>query len=247
MNSQDARDFYERFYTPDRATIIVVGDVDEDELYEKIDRAYGNIPAKHTPDGNITVEPEQTAQRRKKLSLNVEVEKLWMAYKAPEATSPDAPAMEVLQGILSEGKNSRLDRALVDSGIASDVGSGSMDLKDPGLFLVEADLLKGKSALIAEPIILRELERLKNTLVSPEELKRVLNVMQFHFLAGLANTHGKARYIGQSELQLGSVEAALNLQNQIRAVTPEMVQAAAQKYFVTSKLTVITAVPKKSN
>lgn len=244
MNAQDARNFYESYYSPDRATIVVVGDVDEDAIYKKINRAYGTIPAKKILDGVITPEPEQTAQRRKRLVLNLEVEKLWMAYKIPESNSPDAATIEVIQGLLSEGKNSRLNRALVDTGVSSDVGTGSMDLKDPGLFLIETDLQKGKSTTLAEPIILRELDRLKNTLVSPEELKRALNVLQFHFLAKLSTSHGKANYIGSSELQNGSLENSLTLQNKIRTVTPEQIQAAAQKYFDTAKLTVIIAVPK---
>ncbi len=244
MNAQDARDFYERYYSPDRATIVVVGDLDEDDLYDAVDKAYGKIPARRTPDNPITQEPEQTAQRRKRMSLNVEVQKLWMAYKIPESSSPETPVIEVIQGILAEGKNSRLDRALVDSGISTSISAGSLNLKDPGLFLIDTDLQKGKTTTLAEPIILRELERLKNNLVTQEELTRVMNVMDFHFYAGLVNTHGKATFIGQSESQLGSLEASLDLQNKIHGVTPEMIQAAAQKYFNTSGLTVIVATPK---
>jgi zinc protease len=247
MTSQDARDFYERYYSPDRATVVVVGDVDADRVYQQINSSYGQIPAKRTPNGPIQAEPEQTAQRRKKLELNVEVQKLWIAFKSPNNTSPDYPVFEALQGLLSEGKNGRLNRALVDSGIAAEVSTGSLSLVDPGLFLIEIDLQKGKTALLAEPVFLRELERLKNSLVGAEELKRANNVMRFKFLEKLSSASGRAHFIGQSETDLGSLEKGLELQNQVYSVTPEQIQSAAQKYFDPSKMTVITAVPKRKS
>jgi zinc protease len=244
MTAQDARDFYERFYSPDRATIVVVGDVDEERLYRRIDRLYGNFAAKRTPDGDIRSEPAQTAQKRRKLELNVEVEKLWLAFKMPSQSAPEAPVFEAIQGLLSEGKNGRLNRALVDSGVASSVGTGALTLRDPGLFLIEVDLQKGKSALLAESIIMRELDRLKSSPVKEEELKRALNVMRFKFLEKLSSTNGKAHYIGQMETDLGSLESGLQFQKKIMETTPEQIQQISGTFFDTSRLTVITAIPK---
>ncbi len=246
MNAQDARNFYENYYSPDRATIVVVGDVDEDEVYSKVEKAYGKIPSRKSVETPVATEPDQTAQRRKRLQLNVEVEKLWMTFKIPAANSPDSPVLEAVQGILSEGKNSRLNRALVDSGISGSVGAGSLGLKDPGLFLIETDLQKGKTSLLAEQVILRELERLKHNPVSADELKRALNIMRFRFFEKLATGNGKSNYIGSAETQLGSLEAGLAQEQQLSQITPEQIMQVTQKYFDTSKLTVVVAVPKKS-
>ncbi len=245
MDARDAREFYERYYSPDRATLVLVGDVDPDHALRKIEKTYGAIPAKNIADAPIRPEPEQVAQRRQKLELNIEVEKIWMAFKVPSANSPDSPALEALQGILSEGKNGRLNRALVDAGIAASVSSGSFSMKDPGLFLIEADLQKGKSALLAETVILRELERLKNNPVNGDELKRSKNVMRFRFLERLSTASGKAHFIGQSESAFGSLEAGIELQNRIYDLSPEQVRDAAKRYFNTPQMTVVIAVPKK--
>jgi zinc protease len=245
MNAQDARNFYETYYSPNRATIVIVGDVDEEAAYDKILKAYGSIPNKPLVETPITMDSEQTAQRRKRLELNVEVQKLWMAYKVPAANSADAPVLDAIQGILAEGKNCRLDRALVDTGIAGSTSAGSLGLKDPGLFLIEADLQKGKTTLLAESVITRELERLKTTPVSAEELKRALNVMRFRFFEHLATAKGKANYIGMAELQLGSLEAGLAQEKALAEVTSDQIMQVANRYFDTSKLTVIVAVPKK--
>ena len=247
MNAKDAREFYERYYSPDRATIVIVGDVDANDALRKIEKAYGSIPAKKITDSPVKPEPEQSAQKRKKLELNIEVEKIWMAFKVPSADSPDSPAFEAIQGLLTEGKNGRLKRALVDAGIAASISSGSFTMKDPGLFLIEADLQKGKSALLAETVILREIERIKNSPVSKDELDRSKNVMRFKFLERLSTASGRANFIGQAETSVGSLERGIELQNEIYQLSPEKIQEAAKRHFNTSQMTVVVAVPKKKS
>jgi zinc protease len=244
MSAQDARDFYERYYSPDRAIVVVVGDVNEKQVLKRVEKLYGSIPAKNAPDGVIPEEPDQTAQRRKKLQLSLQNEKVWMAYKVPAADAPQTPVFEVIQGLLTDGMNSRLNRALVDSGVATGVSSGSFSMKDPGLFVFMADLQKGKGSILAESIIQRELERLKNAPVPEEELKRAKNLIRFHFYERMSTSNGKANFLGESESRYGNFQGGLNLQRKIQEVTPEMIQDAAQKYFVTKKLTVVVGVPK---
>jgi len=244
MSSQDARDFYERYYSPDRATVVVVGDVNANDVLKKVKKYYGHILAKNTPDGNIPVEPEQKAQRRRRLHLNIQVNKVWMAYKVPGADSPDTPVFELIQGLLTDGMNSRLNRALIDSGIATDVSSGSFSLKDPGLFVIMTDLQKGKGTILAESVIQRELDRLKNSLVRDDELNRAKNLIRFHFYERMSTASGKANFLGQYESVYGNFQAGIDLQRKIQEVTPEMVQDVAKRYFVTRHLTVVVGTPK---
>ena len=245
MTAQDARDFYEKFYSPDRATIVVVGDVNENEVIKMVEKAYGSLQPKNTPDGDIKRDVEQTAQKRKKVPLNIQSEKLWMAYKIPEANHPDTPVFEVIQGILSDGMNSRLNRALVNAGIATSVSSGSFSMRDPGIYVFMADLQKGKSASLAESIILREIEKLKNKPITEEELVRVKSLLKFHFYEKLTTASGKAHFLGEFETAYGNFDAGLNLQKEIMKVTPERVNQVINQYFETKKMTVLTGVPKK--
>ncbi|MBS1959619.1 MAG: insulinase family protein [Bdellovibrionales bacterium] len=246
MSAQDARDFYEHYYTPDRATVVVVGDVDADKVLKLAKKYYGNLQAKNTPNVEHKTETPQVAQRRKKLELNIQVEKLWMAYKIGPSNTADTPVFEVIQAILSDGMNSRLNRALVDNGIAASVGSGSFSLRDPGLFAIMADLQKGKHVTLAEPIITRELERLKNNPVSEDELKRAKNLIRFHFLERLATHGGQAYSYGEFETEAGGMERLVALQNEIQAVTPEQIMKTSKEYFKSSGVTVVVGVPKKT-
>lgn len=246
MSAQDARDFYERYYTPDRATVVVIGDVSASDVLRKAKKYYGDFQGKNTPNVEHKVEPVQTAQRRRKLALNLQVEKLWMAYKIGASNSPDVPVLEVIQSLMTDGMNSRLNRALVDTGIATGVSSGSFSLRDPGLFVWMADLQKNRHASLAEPIILREIERLKNNAVSEDELQRAKNLIRFHFLERLANHSGQAHLYGEFETEAGGVEHLIDLQQKIQNVTSEQIMAVAKEYFSTRGLTVVVGVPKKT-
>jgi zinc protease len=247
MSAQDAREFYNRFYSPDRATIVIAGDIDAGDALSRIEKMYGHLPAKNTIDPPTTPEPEQTAQRRVKLPLNVEVEKLWMAFKIPASESADLPVLEAIQGLMTDGNNSRLQRALVDSGIAASVGSGNIPLREPGLFLFEIDLQKGKNLILAESVLQREIERLKNSPVRPEELKRSSNVIRYRFLQRLSTAMGRAHFAGNAETEMGGIEKGLDYQKRIEGATPERIQEVARKYFNTAKMTVVVAVPKGKN
>jgi zinc protease len=247
MSAQDARDFYNRYYSPDRATIVIAGDIDADDALKRIEKMYGALPARNTADLPTTAEPEQTAQRRVKLPLNVEVEKLWMAFKIPGVDSPDLPVLEAIQGLLTDGNNSRLQRALVDSGIAASVDSGNIPLREPGLFMFEVDLQKGKSLLLAESVLQREIERLKNSPVRAEELQRSSNVIRYRHLQRLSTAMGRAQFVGNAETEHGSLEKGLEYQRRILEATPERIQEVARKYFNTARMTVVVAVPKSKS
>jgi zinc protease len=247
MSAQDARDFYTRFYSPDRATIVIAGDIDADDALKRIEKMYGALPPRNTSDLPASAEPEQSAQRRVKLPLNVEVEKLWMAFKIPGVDSPDLPVLEAIQGLLTDGNNSRLQRALVDSGIAASVDSGNIPLREPGLFLFDLNLQKGKSLLLAESVLQREIERLKSSPVRAEELQRSSNVIRYRFLQKLSTAMGRAHFVGNAETEHGGVEKALDYQKKILEATPERIQEVARKYFNTARMTVVVAVPKSKS
>ena len=107
------------------------------------------------------------------------------------------------------------------------------------------DLQKGKHASLAESIVLREIEHLKHKLVSEEELQRAKNLMRFHFYEKLSTASGKANFLGEFETTYGNYEAGFTQQAEIMKVTPERIQEVMNRYFDTSKITVLTGVPKK--
>ncbi|MGE0615384.1 MAG: M16 family metallopeptidase [Bacteriovoracia bacterium] len=244
MAAADAVAFYQKHYSPATATIVVVGDVDPAEVSRTVEKHYGHLPKHALPEMNLEVEPAQTTIRRKNLPLDVQVEKLYMAYHVPPANSPDSAAFEVLQGILTEGKGSRLALKLVDTSVASGVESGSYQGADPTLFVFHVNLQEKRRAAEAEAIINSTLADLMKKPVPAAELERAKNLMNFTFYQNLTSNSAKANFLGRYETVMGDFRGGLKIQEQIAAVTSEDVQRVVKTYFKPAVRTIIRGMPK---
>lgn len=244
MSSKDAYEFYQKHYRPNQAVIVIVGDVDSSKALEVIKKYYEKIPSESAENSSIPQEPDQTTVKKKKLKLNIQVEKLLLGYRVPGVLDSEAAALEVLQGLLSEGKSSRLSRALVETGISNDVGSGSFQNKDPTLFIISTTLQKGKRAATAEGIIRKELKRVSSEPISERELKKAKNLMTFSFYNGLSSQSSKANFLGRYETIAGDFRIGLKIQQSIANVTSSDIRRVTTKYFQDHNRTVIIGTKK---
>jgi len=244
MTAQDAVDFYKSYYSPNHATIVMVGDITPELALETIKNHYGSLPGQPSPAHEITAEPEQKAPRRKTDKLSIQVEKLLMGYHIPAFLNEDMPALELLQAILVGGKSSRLHRALVETGVANSVGGGVDEHKDPEFFLIDAALQKGKHAAQAESIVLKELSRLTQELVSDQELERAKNRTEFGFYEQFDGNMEKANFLGEFEAIAGDFQAGVSIYKKIPLVTALDIQAVIKRYFDPKNRDVVTGVRK---
>ena len=244
MTSADALEFYNRFYAPDRATIVIVGDIRPKQALKLIHQHYGSIQNRSIQDVPLPVEPPQTSIRRKKLSLTLPTEKLMITFRAPEFSSADTPTLELIQSILSFGAGSRLNRALVETGIATSVGAGAYGTIDPSMFIFSLNLQKGARSPRAESVILRELERLKKESVPEREIERARNLYRFHHFDSLGSNQEKARFIGQHETVSEHFKSGVQLLNRVMEVSSSDIMRVAKKYFNPNHRTVVTGVPQ---
>jgi predicted Zn-dependent peptidase len=244
MTPQTAYDFYQTYYSPNHASIIVIGDVTPDLVYSTVRKYYGDLKPKEAAPHPIETEAPQTEVRRKDLRLNIQVEKLLIGYRAPGVLDDDAPSLAVLQTILSGGKSSRLQRALVDTGISSGVDSEDIDDKDPTLFIISTNLQVGHEAAEAEKVILDEISRLVLKGVDAQELERAKNKLEFGFYDGLDTNSERAHFLGHYEAIGGNFELGLKNQEKIKSVTVTDVQRVATKYLVASGRSVVTGLKK---
>src|SRR5262249_19205235 len=109
----DCQKFYDTYYRPNNATLIVVGDIDEHSVREMVDRTFGPIPRGPEAPRDYAQEPPQTARRSETLQIEVQVPVVVGGYHIPRAADRDMPALEVLQAILSGGESSRMHQRLV--------------------------------------------------------------------------------------------------------------------------------------
>ena len=244
MTATDAREFYQKHYSPNRAVVVVTGDVDADEVYRSVARHYGDLTPSQGVYISVAPEPEQVSSRRKTLRLDLQVEKLMLAYPIPSQNSEDMPALDILQMVLSGGRSSRLQKALVETGIASGAYAYAAGSKDPSIFLFGVTLQKGQKALSAERVILRELERLAREGVPSQELERAMNLVEFDYFGGLESNSELARFVGHYESQTGRLENGPLYFEKLKKVTAEQIRQMALKYLKESKRSVVVALKK---
>ena len=170
-----------------------------------------------------------------------------MAYPIPAMSSPEMPALDLLQMVLSGGRSSRLQKALIETGIASGAYAYGASSKDPALFIFGATLQKDQKANAAERVILREIERLGREGIPPKELERAKNLVAFDYFSGLESNSEKARFAGHYESQMGGVERGPEYYQKLQAVTADQVRDVARKYLGEARRNVIVGLRKSGS
>ncbi|WP_431822195.1 M16 family metallopeptidase [Burkholderia sp. F1] len=240
------RSFYDTFYWPDNAVVILVGDFQPAQALGWVKQYYGGIPrAPQAIPAMTTEEPPQQGPRRVVLKRAGETGTLIMAFKAPNALHPDAAALSVLGLVLSQGKGSPLYRTLVDTAVATNAGASFHALRDPGPFLVTVNLAPNAKHDQAEKIAWAELERIKTQGVTREDIQRVLGpyrAEQIYKRDGVSKT---SALLGEAVAQ-GDWTLFVTELDQLEKVTPADVQRVARKYLNEDQSTTGWFVPEKS-
>jgi zinc protease len=225
------REFYDTFYWPNNATVSVVGDIDTAQTLALIRKYYGVYPHSPLPIPAVyTEEPAQTGPRRVVVKRPGELGTVVIAYKVPDGRDADQPALEMLDAILSDGKNARLYRALVDPGLALNSGAGTDLHRGTSLHLVYASLAPGADQDKVEKALLAQIERIKTAGVTPAEIERV---KQQFIAADAYKRDGTAGVAGELNewIAVGDWTLYVTFPQKVEAVTPADVQRVARKYL----------------
>jgi zinc protease len=246
INPVELRAFYDLYYRPNNAVLVVVGDVRAPELLARIRTLFGPIARGPAPPPVTAVEPPPRAERRVTLrSAAARLPALTLTWLAPNFRSADAPALEVLETVLSGGRASRLHRRLVvETGLALDADADySYTSVDPNLFWLSARPAEGVGLDALERGLLDEVERLKREPIDAEELARAQNQIEASFVWGQDSIYARAATLARFE-RIGSWRRADEYVGAIRAVTAADVQRVARTYFPADVKTVGVLLPE---
>jgi zinc protease len=224
-------DFYDTFYWPNNATVTVVGDIDPAAALGLLKKYYGVYPRSPQPIPSIyTEEPEQTGAKRVVVKRPGELGTVLIAHKVPNARDADQPALEMLDAILSSGKNARLYRALVDKGLALNAGAGTDLHCDLSLHSIYASLAPGSTHERVEEALLGEVEKIKTKGVTPAEIARV---KQQYIAADAYKRDGTAAVASELNewIAVGDWSLYVTFPQKVQQVTPADVQRVAKQYF----------------
>jgi zinc protease len=175
MSAQVLRRFYDTYYHPDNATVIVVGDLDEESALAEVERGFGAIAPAPAPIPDLAIrEGRQRGERRFVIERTGELGSLALTWHIPEGLHPDVPALNVLTQALSDGVTSRLYQRLVETNRCLGVHAFTFELHDPGVLQVFATLAPGVDHGSIEAEIRDEIASLTETPLSEDELARAL-------------------------------------------------------------------------
>jgi zinc protease len=241
----DLQNFYHTWYAPNNCTLVLVGDVEPAQVFALVEKYYGAIARGPATAPVRTVEPEQTGERRLVVERSGQNPLVEMAWHAISADDPRAPALNLLQTILTEGDAARLHRALVEEHkLAVEVGSGWSEGFDPNLYSVYATLAEGASTAELEQALNGELAHLVDTGVTAAELERAKRQVAASFWRGVSTIDGKARLLGEYAVLHGDYRKLFTAPDAYERVTAADVLAVARAVFKPEHRTVGVLVPR---
>jgi zinc protease len=250
MTVADLQAWYDRYYQPNNATLVVVGDVEPEQVLRLARQYFGPIPAGQVPDDQPAREPAQRGLTRVEVAVPARQPYLMMGYKTPIVGTSDEAwepyALYVLSAILDGGESARLSRELVRSAkIAASAGADyDTYARLPGMLTLSGTPTDGHTVEELERALRAQIERLKTDPVAPEELERVVTSVVASKVYQLDSIFYQAMEIGLLETIGLDWRLALEEVDRIKAVTAEQVQAVARKYLTDDNLTIATLRPQ---
>ena len=204
---EDVQEWFKEYYGAANAVLVVAGDVDPQQVLERVEHYFGHIP----PGPPLTKQdvwiPDVTGVHRQVMQDRVPQARVYKIWQMPEIGHPEATDLDLVAGILSEGKTSRLYKRLVfDDQIASDVAAFAFPLEISGLFGVIATAMPGQDLAAVDAAIEEEVARFLAEGPTADEMERIVTTRKADFIRGIERVGGfggKSDILAQNEVYLG--------------------------------------------
>jgi zinc protease len=250
MQLADARAWYDKWYAPNNATLVVAGDVKPEDVFALGAQFFGPLPSRTAPARKLQTEPAQVGIKRMTVKAQAELPYVAMAYHAPSLTDVqhdwEPYALEVLSGILDGSDASRLNRDLVRRMRVADSANANYDMlnRGPALFFLDGVPAAGKTVQDVEAALREQIRLLVNDGVSKDELMRVKAQVTAAQVYARDSVYYQAMRIGMLQT-IGLPYDSSDLQvRKLQQVTADQVREVARKYLVDDNLTVAVLDPQ---
>lgn len=261
MTVADLRAWYDRWYAPNNARVVVVGDVNPDEVYDLAKKYFSDLPSEKVVPPPPRPEVEQNGLKQVTVKRPAELPYLIMGYKVPVLTTAqlnsdigvpewEPYALEVLVGILDGGKSARFARELVrEQRIAAsiDVGYNLSARLPTSLLTISGTPSEGRSIDELKKALYNQIEKIKNEPIDKAELDRVKTQVVASNVYERDSIFYQAMLIGMLETVGLDWRMIDEYVDKIQAVTAEQVQAVAKKYMVNDRLTIAELDPQPTS
>ena len=239
ITATEAMEFHKKYYVGSNIVVAVVGDVKASETMPLLEKYFSKVPGGPKPEDMTTVEPKQFAE--KTVAIQEATQPIYLeGYHRPSYRDPDDPVYDAISDIFSNGRVSRLYRSLVrDQQIAAvaEGFSGFPGVKYPGLFAFVAVPLPGHTISEMRDAIHKEIEKLKTTDVTDEELQMYKTRTRADLLRGLADNQGLANALAEYQTRYGDWRELFRQLDRVDKVTKADIRRVANKVFMASNRT----------
>ncbi len=232
---EQVRKYYQNFYNPDNAVLAIVGDFQTDDAIAFVKEKFGKL-AKN--EQRIINNQELRINKQESTTKNpIIIEEpgaaaiLQAVYPLPDINHPDSPALDVIDYILSEGRNSRLYQVLVDSGIATDVSGSVASLMDFGWYELSVTASPKENLKKIDRILTQEITKLAQKGVNADELKRAKVQFEAGVILGNRDITSQAMQLANDETITGDYDHMNRYLERLRKVSSKDVQRVAKQYL----------------
>jgi zinc protease len=250
MQVDDLRDWYRKWYAPNNATLVVVGDVVPEAVFALAEEHFGPLAPERIAPPKPRAEPEQRGERRLVVKAPAKEPYLLMGYKVPVLANAEQDwepyALEMLASVLDGGASARFSRELQRGArVAASAGAGySAFTRLPGLFRLSGTPADGRTIDELEAALLAQIERVQTELVAPDELERIRTQLIAAKVYEKDSVFYQAMQLGQLETVGLGWELVDEYVERLSAVTPEQIRAVARKYLLPEVRTVARLDPQ---
>ena len=243
---QEFIDFYKTFYVPNNATLSIAGDISPKQTKALIEKYFSDIPkgTREIPRPTA-IEPVKLAEVRDTVYDNIQLPAVIMGYHTPAQGTPEFYAVKMLTTLLSEGKSSRMQKAIVDKlQKAVYVGAFPLSLEDPGLALVFGITNMGIPPTELEEAMNNQFDKLKKEMIPDYEFQKLRTQIESEIIADNAKMVGIAENLANYHVYFKDANLINTELSRYMSVTPLDIQKAAQKYLTKENRVVLYYLPK---
>lgn len=226
---QDVQAFYEQYYCPNNAVLVVAGGIKADKIIKLVEKWFGDIPAGKLQARKLPSEPPQRQARQQTVKAKVPLNAIYRAYHMGARLDADYYQNDLLSDVLGRGKSSRLYRQLVkEQKLFSNINAYVLGSADPGLILIQGNLNEDVKHEVGDAAIEQIIQDLQDNLIPEKELDKVKNKAESTLIFSEVEVLNRAVSLAFFATQ-GQPEQVNQESENIQAVSNEDIRTSAQQ------------------
>lgn len=245
-DAEKLRFFYNTYYVPNNAVLVLVGDFNTNKVKSLIEKYYGSLPYRPLPRREYPQERPQTVQQNAIVRKDVQNSSFVVAFQSPRQGDPEMYPLDLAANILGNGTSSRLHKRLVyQKQVATSAYAFNFAMREGGVYAVGVNMKPGAPYQESLDIVYNELYKMRKQNVTPAELEKAKTQVMKDLVDSLKTMDGKARALAVNEIVTGTYESLFTDLEKYQAVTADDIKRASDKFTNQTQRSIIVLESKE--